>query len=159
VVIQAKCYRGSVGNCAVQQCNRLRLQSNIIGLMRWVITNNRFTAGAKQLAQTNDVRLIDGYALQNRKFPSAPALTRPPEQHTEEHIQASPAQHTERHMVVPPVLSVRQLKLRGCSCALHPACSHPTHGDETCTNTAEAIGLSRYCLQERVVAQIRAAKG
>jgi HJR/Mrr/RecB family endonuclease len=67
VVIQAKRYRGSVGNRAVQEA---------VGAVRyyradeaWVITSGNFTASAKALAQANDVKLIDGYALRNGRFP------------------------------------------------------------------------------------------
>ena len=67
VVIQAKRYRGSVGNRAVQEA---------VGAVRyyradeaWVVTSGTFTASAKQLAQANNVKLIDGYALRNRSFP------------------------------------------------------------------------------------------
>jgi HJR/Mrr/RecB family endonuclease len=67
IVIQAKRYRGSVGNRAVQE---------VAGAVRyyradeaWVITSGNFTASAKALAQANNVKLIDGYALRNRRFP------------------------------------------------------------------------------------------
>jgi HJR/Mrr/RecB family endonuclease len=67
IVIQAKRCRGSVGNRAVQE---------VVGAVRyyradeaWVITSGNFTASAKALAQANDVKLIDGYALRNRQFP------------------------------------------------------------------------------------------
>ena|SRR5215472_2028729 len=67
IVIQAKRYRGSVGNRAIQE---------VAGAMRyyradeaWVITTGTFTASAKALAQANNVKLVDGYALRNRRFP------------------------------------------------------------------------------------------
>jgi len=67
IVIQAKRYQGSVGNRAVQE---------VAGAVRyyradeaWVITSGTFTPSAKELAQANDVKLIDGYALRNRRFP------------------------------------------------------------------------------------------
>ena len=67
IVIQAKRYRRSVGNRAVQE---------VAGAVRyyradeaWVITSGNFTASAKALAQANNVKLIDGYALRNRRFP------------------------------------------------------------------------------------------
>ncbi len=67
IVIQAKRYQGSVGNRAVQE---------VAGAVRyygadeaWVITSGTFTPSAKELAQANDVKLIDGYALRNRRVP------------------------------------------------------------------------------------------
>ena len=67
IVIQAKHYRGSVGNRAVQE---------VAGAVRyyradegWVITTGTFTASAKALAQGINVKLVDGYALRNRCFP------------------------------------------------------------------------------------------
>jgi hypothetical protein len=67
IVIQAKRYRGSVGNRAVQEA------AGAVGYYQadeaWVITSGTFTASAKALAQANNVKLIDGYALRNRRFP------------------------------------------------------------------------------------------
>jgi len=67
IVIQAKRYRGSVGNRAVQE---------VTGSVRyyradeaWVITSGTFTVSARELAQANNVKLIDGYALRNRRLP------------------------------------------------------------------------------------------
>ena len=67
IVIQAKHCRGSVGNRAVQE---------VAGAVRyyradeaWVITTGTFTASAKVLAQVNNVKLVDGYALRNRCLP------------------------------------------------------------------------------------------
>jgi HJR/Mrr/RecB family endonuclease len=67
IVIQAKRYRGSVGNRAVQEA---------VGAVKyyradqaWVITSGTFTVSAQGLAQVNSVKLIDGYALRNRRFP------------------------------------------------------------------------------------------
>jgi hypothetical protein len=63
IAIQAKGYRGSVGNGAVQE---------IVGAIRfyradegWVITNSTFTASARALAQANNIRLIDGSDLKD----------------------------------------------------------------------------------------------
>jgi len=61
IVIQAKRYRGSVGNKAVQEVvAAVKFYSADEG---WVITSGTFTMSAKALAQANQVRLIDGYAL------------------------------------------------------------------------------------------------
>ena len=61
--IQAKGYRGAVGNGAVQE---------IVGALRyygaddgWVVTNSTFTASARALAQANNIRLIDGKELED----------------------------------------------------------------------------------------------
>jgi hypothetical protein len=63
IAIQAKGYRGSVGNGAVQE---------VVGAIRfyradegWVITNSTFTASARALAQANNVRLFDGNDLKD----------------------------------------------------------------------------------------------
>jgi hypothetical protein len=63
IAIQAKRYRGAVGNKAVQE---------VVAAVKfyradegWVITSGTFTASAKALAQANKVRLIDGYGLRN----------------------------------------------------------------------------------------------
>jgi restriction endonuclease Mrr len=63
IAIQAKGYRGTVGNGAVQE---------IVGALRfygadegWVITNSTFTASARALAQANNIRLIDGNDLKD----------------------------------------------------------------------------------------------
>jgi len=61
IVIQAKRYRGAVGNKAVQEvAAAVKFYRADEG---WVITSGTFTASAKALAQANNVRLIDGYAL------------------------------------------------------------------------------------------------
>jgi hypothetical protein len=63
VVIQAKRYRGTVGNKAVQEVvAAVKFYGADEG---WVITSGTFTQSAKELARANDIRLIDGYALQN----------------------------------------------------------------------------------------------
>jgi len=61
IAIQAKRYKGSVGNGAVQE---------IVGALRfykadegWVITSGTFTPSARTLAQANSVRLVDGVEL------------------------------------------------------------------------------------------------
>jgi hypothetical protein len=62
IAIQAKRYKGCVGNDAVQE---------IVGALKfykadegWVITTGTFTTSARTLAQVNGVRLIDGTDLQ-----------------------------------------------------------------------------------------------
>jgi restriction system protein len=63
IVIQAKRYRGAVGNKAVQEVvAAVKFYSADEG---WVITSGTFTPSAKALAQANGVRLVDGYALRN----------------------------------------------------------------------------------------------
>jgi len=66
IVIQAKRYQGSVGNKAVQEVvaavNFYRADEG------WVITSGTFTPSAKSLAQANNVKLIDGYALRKGHF-------------------------------------------------------------------------------------------
>ena len=64
IAIQAKRYKGSVGNVAVQE---------IVGALKfykadegWGITSGTFTRSARALAQANGVRLVDGMGL--RKF-------------------------------------------------------------------------------------------
>jgi restriction system protein len=66
IVIQAKRYQGSVGNKAVQE---------VVAAVKfyradegWVITSGTFTPSAKSLAQANNVKLIDGYALRKACF-------------------------------------------------------------------------------------------
>jgi HJR/Mrr/RecB family endonuclease len=62
IIIQAKCYQGTVGNKAVQE---------VIGALAyyggdegWVVTNSSFTPSAKALAQKTNVKLIDGKKLE-----------------------------------------------------------------------------------------------
>jgi hypothetical protein len=63
IAIQAKRYRGAVGNKAVQEVvSAVRFYGVDEG---WVITSGTFTSSAKALAQANGVRLIDGYDLRN----------------------------------------------------------------------------------------------
>lgn len=66
IAIQAKRYQGSVGNKAVQE---------VVAAVKfyhadegWVITSGTFTSSAKSLAQANNVKLIDGYALRRGRF-------------------------------------------------------------------------------------------
>ncbi len=61
IAIQAKRYKGSVGNQAVQE---------VVGALKfyradegWVITSGRFTQPARALAQANGIRLVDGLDL------------------------------------------------------------------------------------------------
>jgi hypothetical protein len=61
IAIQAKRYKGSVGNEAVQE---------VVGALKfykadegWVITSGRFTQPARALAQANGIRLVDGLDL------------------------------------------------------------------------------------------------
>ena len=61
IIIQAKRYGGSVGNKAVQE---------VVGAIKyyhgdegWVITNSTFTKSARELANINNVKLIDGVDL------------------------------------------------------------------------------------------------
>lgn len=61
IAIQAKRYRGVVGNGAVQE---------IVGALKfygahegWVITSGTFTQSARALAQANGIRLVDGLSL------------------------------------------------------------------------------------------------
>jgi len=63
IVIQAKRYRGTVGNRAVQEVvAAVKFYGADEG---WVITSGTFTSSAKALAQANGVRLIDRYDLRN----------------------------------------------------------------------------------------------
>jgi hypothetical protein len=66
IAIQAKRYKGSVGNEAVQEvAAAVKFYGADEG---WVITSGTFTPSAKALAHRNGVRLIDGVALKNRNF-------------------------------------------------------------------------------------------
>jgi hypothetical protein len=63
IAMQAKRYRGAVGNKAVQEVvAAVRFYGADEG---WVITSGTFTSSAKALAQANGVRLIDGYDLRS----------------------------------------------------------------------------------------------
>jgi len=64
IAVQAKGYKGAVGNSAVQE---------IVGALRfyradegWVVTNSVFTAAARELADANGIKLMDGADL--RRF-------------------------------------------------------------------------------------------
>lgn len=61
VVVQAKCYSGSVGNSAVQEANTALKLYNCTKAI--VVTNSHFTPEAIKLALVNDVDLIDGQRL------------------------------------------------------------------------------------------------
>ncbi len=62
IVIQAKRFRGSVGNHAVQEVvGAVKFYGGTEGL---VVTNSTFTRSARALAQKNDIRLIDGAQLE-----------------------------------------------------------------------------------------------
>jgi len=66
IAIQAKRYRGSVGNGAVQEVvASVKFYGADEG---WVITSGTFTPSARALAQKNGVKLIDGVALKRRDF-------------------------------------------------------------------------------------------
>jgi HJR/Mrr/RecB family endonuclease len=63
IVIQAKNWRGAVGNSAVQEiAAALHFYSGDEG---WVVTGSTFTPAARALAQRCSIRLIDGYELNN----------------------------------------------------------------------------------------------
>jgi len=57
IVVQAKRYSKTVGLKAIQEANSAKPHYNADEA--WVITNNYFTAAAKKLAATNNVKLID----------------------------------------------------------------------------------------------------
>jgi HJR/Mrr/RecB family endonuclease len=66
IAIQAKRYKGSVGNEAVQEVvASVKFYGADEG---WVITSGTFTPSARALAQKNAVKLIDGVALKRRDF-------------------------------------------------------------------------------------------
>jgi restriction system protein len=72
IVIQAKRWRGGVGNGAVQELlGAMRRYSRTAGM---VVTNSTFTGAARELAQTgSDITLCDGRWLENqigKVFPS-----------------------------------------------------------------------------------------
>src|SRR4029079_3746662 len=61
IIIQAKCYQGTVGNKAVQEV--ISALAYYGGDEGWVVTNSFFTPSAKALAQKSNVKLIDGHHL------------------------------------------------------------------------------------------------
>jgi restriction endonuclease Mrr len=65
VVIQAKRYSASVGNHAVQEV--VAGVSFYSGTEGYVVTNSTFTPSARDLAQKNNIRLIDGAHLEELK--------------------------------------------------------------------------------------------
>lgn len=64
-VIQAKFYNSPVGNYAVQEV------LGAIGMYKAdkgiVITNNTFTKSARELAEANDIELVDGDGIEKYK--------------------------------------------------------------------------------------------
>ena len=67
-VIQAKCYSGKVGNYAIQEIfAAMNLYKAHKGM---VVTNNYFTPAAFELADANNIELIDRDSLEEliRKF-------------------------------------------------------------------------------------------
>jgi hypothetical protein len=58
IAIQAKCYRHTVGNDAIQQAHAAK--THYRADQGWAITNSRFTPAARRLANTTGVRLVDG---------------------------------------------------------------------------------------------------
>ena len=61
IAIQAKRYKGVVGNGAVQEIvAALKFYKADEG---WVITTGTFSQSARALAQANDIRLVDGFSL------------------------------------------------------------------------------------------------
>jgi len=64
VVIQAKRYKGTVGNKAVQEV--ISALSFYDGHEGWVVTNSTFSQSAIALARKANIRLIDGTDLRNR---------------------------------------------------------------------------------------------
>jgi HJR/Mrr/RecB family endonuclease len=66
IIIQAKCYQGSVGNKAVQEV--ISALAYYGGDEGWVVTNSFFTPSAKALAQKSNVKLIDGKHLKEQKL-------------------------------------------------------------------------------------------
>ncbi|WP_147534514.1 restriction endonuclease [Bacillus marasmi] len=61
IVVQAKRYKKKVGIKAVQEINSAKTYYQ--AHEAWVITNNYFTAPAKELAESNGVKLIDRNGL------------------------------------------------------------------------------------------------
>jgi restriction system protein len=57
IAVQAKRYKGNVGNTAVQEV--YTAMNYYKAGEAWVVTNSYFTPAAKELAQVNKVRLID----------------------------------------------------------------------------------------------------
>ena len=66
IIIQAKCYQGTVGNKAVQEV--ISALAYYGGDEGWVVTNSFFTPSAKALAQKSNVKLIDGHHLKEQKL-------------------------------------------------------------------------------------------
>lgn len=75
LVVQAKRYRGPVGNRAVQEV--LGALAYYGGTEAWVVTNSTFTRSARALAQKALVGLIDGSRLSSLHDIMANPMTRP----------------------------------------------------------------------------------
>jgi restriction system protein len=76
IAVQAKGYKGAVGNTAVQEiAGALRFYGADEG---WVVTNSAFTASARELAHANGIQLIDGAELRRRFLESRTAVPPPP---------------------------------------------------------------------------------
>jgi hypothetical protein len=58
IAIQAKCYRHSVGNDAIQQIHAAK--AHYRADQAWAVTNARFTPAARRLANSTGVELVDG---------------------------------------------------------------------------------------------------
>ena len=63
IAIQAKRYQWNVWNAAVQEVIAAKWYYECSAA--WVITNSYYTSSAQNLAEKNNVRLIDGAELQN----------------------------------------------------------------------------------------------
>lgn len=63
IIIQTKCYSSKVSISAVQEIAAARDYYHTP--FAWVVTNNYFTKAAQQLAQANNIKLIDRDALAN----------------------------------------------------------------------------------------------
>lgn len=86
IVIQAKCYRQSVGNGAVQEVHGAK--QHYAADEAWVVTNSTFTRSARELATSTGVRLVDrsnfrdigaliaqAVASENPRLPAEPRAT------------------------------------------------------------------------------------
>jgi len=58
IAIQAKCYRHSVGNGAIQEIHAAK--THYRANQAWAVTNARFTTAARRLANSTGVQLVDG---------------------------------------------------------------------------------------------------
>jgi hypothetical protein len=64
IAIQAKRWKGAVGNGAVQQVNGAK--GHYRCTQAWVITNSSFTRAARELAQSNSILLLGGHWLEEQ---------------------------------------------------------------------------------------------